>query len=499
MVVEPNLDGEVSATARDITDRRASLSGGGPRRTAAPRVFPLSPTPFESLMLLEHCHRYPMAFVIEVDATGWMNRAAFMTALEKALERHPLLQAQLGMSKRRRCWIPAPGQLPRVSWVKHDDPPAMPAADDWNLHEEIGVRVAIREDAPRVKIALAFHHACTDGVGACQFIGDLLAAYAIVTGADGPPPELTPLNPVRLRGRNHGWHIMSLSDPSWRQTLRLAASEIGQCISDPRVQTVAPPRGGRSGGPAAWPRIESFQFEPDVMDRLRASAARHDATVNDLLLAALFRTVVSWNRTQGTGDSRGRLRILMPIDMRTSLDVDLPAANVTACTFLTRGVDECADTDGLVRSIRDETLAIRYGDHGVRFLNAVRAGMHAPVLLRLLLGLGRYMMSTAVLSNLGDPARRFAVRLPREHGAIVCGDLRIDGMTGAPPLRRWTRMAVSVFAHRQLTLGMRCDPRLFGPDDTRRLLELYAAHLADHLAPATTRGSGRQFVDRGTS
>lgn len=499
MVVEPVVGGKASAPASVLMDRRAHEPVAGPHRAAVPRVFPLTPTPFESLMLLEHCRRYPMAFVIDVAATGRLDRAALTTALQTALQRHPLLQARLGMRKRRRCWIPALGQLPWVSWSNEGEPLAMPAAGDWNLHEEIGLRVAARQGAGHVTITLAFHHACTDGVGACQFIGDLLAAYGIATGGDEPPPELLPLTPARLRDRTCGWQTMSLTGPSWTQKLRLTAAEIGQCLGDPRVQTLAAPRGGRSGGPAAWPGIESFQFEPDIMDRLRAAAARHDATVNDLLLAALFRTLVRWNRAQGASDTRGSVRILMPIDMRTSLDVDLPAANVTACTFLTRGVQECADADGLVKSIRDETLSIRYGDRGIRFLDTIRTGVQAPALLRLLLGLGRCMMSTAILSNLGDPARRFAVRLPREDGVIVCGGLRIDGMTGAPPLRRWTRTAISVFAHRRLTLGMQCDPRFFGPADTRRLLELYAAHLADHAASATPRVSSRQTVDCGTS
>ena len=82
------------------------------------------------------------------------------------------------------------------------------------------------------------------------------------------------------------------------------------------------------------------------------------------------------------------------------------------------------------------------------------------------------------MSNIGDPTRRFAAKLPRKDGRVVAGNLLLDDITGVPPLRPHTRATFSVFAYRRkLTISLRCDDKYFSDEDTIRLLETYARHL----------------------
>ena len=71
-----------------------------------------------------------------------------------------------------------------------------------DLASEIGLRISVDADSDRADVLFEFHHACTDGIGAVQFIGDLLAHYGQLTTRDGDElPEIEPVNLDALRAR----------------------------------------------------------------------------------------------------------------------------------------------------------------------------------------------------------------------------------------------------------------------------------------------------------
>ena len=225
---------------------------------------------------------------------------------------------------------------------------------------------------------------------------------------------------------------------------------------------------------APFPGIASVRFDRDEYKQIRAATVARGITVNDLLLGELLAAMRGWNQRHSKLRSRRRLSIMMPTDLRSGEHLEMPAANMTGYTFITRRPNDCNDPDELLRGIRNETALIKHERRGTRFVDMIAASLYVPRLLPALLS-GSYCLATAVLSNVGDPSRRFTARLPRDDGRVVAGNLVMEDIFGVPPLRPKTRATVSVFTYRRgLTISLRCDPYLFRLEDTRELLNLYA-------------------------
>jgi hypothetical protein len=457
-----------------------------------PSLFPLYLAPMEQFMEADDRADYPMAFVIQVRLSGEMDRLAFSAALEGALLRHPFLRALIKRRKKNQlCWVSAGDAAPWIDWSDEDQPIACPdGREAIDLDREVGLRMWVRRREGETHLTLQFHHSCCDGVGAYRFLGDLLALYGESTAsADAECPRLEPIDVSRLRTRSRGVLDVALSGENFRLA-RLALREAWSVISSGAAE-LAPARDGRGRRLAEFPSVQSVTFDRASHEQLREAAMAEGAMLNDLLLAELFQTARDWNERR-TGRGGRRFRVMMPTDMRTADDYETPATNKVSCTFLTRRAAELDRPAELLRSIRRETVAIKNERRGSRFADMLAGGFAvkglAPALLRI-----PFCMATAILSNVGDPSRRFTARFPRRAGRIVCGDVVLEEITGAPPLRHNTRAALSVFAYnRRLTISGRCDPFSFTPADTQEFLNLYAARLRLHT-PTPARAAAASF------
>jgi hypothetical protein len=453
--------------------------------------FPLYLTPLETFMWLDDRPAYPMTFLIQMEFSGTVDRAAFEAALGETLASHPLLTALVQPAKRNRpCWVLVEGAMPRLDWADEGLPIECAEGDAIDITSEVGLRIWVRQGENGARVLFQFHHACADGTGAYRFLGDVLAAYGQRTASDGQRPEPGSIDPKLLRTRKYG--IMDLAlrrrglPVAWA-AIRQAGSVLARRSSPLRSPQSPWKHNGRL---APFPAIESYRFDEANYKQLRLSAVERGVTVNDLLLCELFQSVREWNARCRTGrpwcgcrsGRRRRIGIMMPTDLRDGNYYEMPAANMTSYTFLVRRAGDCECGDELLRSIRDETAQIKNQRLGTRFVDMLAAALRVRPLLRAALS-GRRCLSTAVLSNVGDPTRRFTARLPRCKGRVVAGNLVLEGITGVPPLRPKTRAAIIIITYRrQLTVSMRCDPYLFRPEDTRERLSIYVDRLRNAAA-----------------
>lgn len=166
------------------------------------RVFPLHLTPIESFLLTDDRPEYPMTFIVDMVLSGILDREAFDHALVEALQRHPLLASLIRPAKHGAlCWVPATDEKVHVDWAQADVPICFSDGEWINLHDELGLRIWIRQGDTSVCLKVQFHHVCCDGIGAYRFLGDLLACYGVLTGTSGLHPTLSTIDTVRLRGR----------------------------------------------------------------------------------------------------------------------------------------------------------------------------------------------------------------------------------------------------------------------------------------------------------
>lgn len=443
------------------------------------RIFPLHLTPIEKFLLADDRPKYPMAFVIDMMLSGTLDRAAFDVALGESLARHPLLKSLIRPAKQNaHCWVSGQGQVPYVDWAEADAPITFPDNHEWiNLHEEAGLRIWIRQGAEQVRLTAQFHHVCCDGIGAYRFLGDLLAIYGGRTAGEGARPTMDNVAPVRLRGRADGCGYLDRTGQASlqrREAIKLLCQLAGHGCdplypSKPRQRTVE------------FPGYRSHSFSQDEFKQLRDAAKAFGSLVNDLLLLELFYTMHGWNMSKRRRITRRTYRIMMPTDLRGTKDYETPAANIIGYSFLTHAASDLHDKQDLANKIREETALIKHERLGERFVDMVSTGSAVRGLLWLATAVPR-TLSSATLTNVGDPSRRFLARFPRDSGRLVCGNLILERISGFPPIRPKTRAAFSIVSYRkELTIGLRCDPHLFSLADTDEMLGLYVDRLRAYL------------------
>ena len=233
-------------------------------------------------------------------------------------------------------------------------------------------------------------------------------------------------------------------------------------------------------------RLLSRSFDRQMLAQLRAEAAAAQATVNDLLMASLFQTMQVWNDHRRV-DRDGVLRILMPMNMRTRAELSMPAANHTSYAFIDKRAHEISNSKQLVKSIRAETSENRQTRMPNRVMSKIGMLNAIPYLLPIVLS-PRLCHATAVLSNIGDPTRRFRSRPARHNGRLVSGNLVLQKFFGITPMRPLTRVAMFVNTYAgQLTISVSLDPTCFSPLDTSMFLDQFCEQLTAPLAQVLDR------------
>ncbi len=442
------------------------------------RVLPLHLNAADLLWLAQDLPGYPSTFVVQLEFTGQIDRPAWEASIDEALDRHPLLRAHIRPGKRDLpCWQPALQQLPPIDWSAEGAPIICPTGEAIDLANETGLRIWIRLGVERARVLLQFHHAACDGTGAYRFIGDLLATYAARTDSDETPSTLAPVKLQLLRSRTE--RLLGTRPVGWRGGLALAGKLLLRRPSPLARPTVL--KGDQ--GSDDFPGFLSTSLDRPIAQELRAVADAHGATLNDLLLRDLFLTMHTWNKQQGSEGNK-RLGIMMPTDMRESVDCEMPAANLTSYTFLSRKAGRWGSPGRLLATIQAETARIKSHRLGTKFMSSVNWLSQRGKLLPYVAS-RNICLATAVLSNAGDPSRRFTAKFRREAGRIVCGNLTLESITGVPPLRPKTHATFSISQYtRRLTVSLRCDPSCFAMKDTAVLLNLYIERLRQSATTA---------------
>lgn len=454
----------------------------------AESIFPLKLVPFERYMLADSRPAYPMTFVLHVQLAGTPHREAMDRAFQEALQRHPLLTARLARHGLSWRWVSTDESPPSLRWstsLAEPEPAIRPGT--WiDLRHAAAVAGEIQLDTDSAQLVLLFHHAACDGIGAMRFLGDLLAYYALRTATTSDRPSLLPIDAANLAYR--GVFDVRVPGPVSRRDVLLGTLREGWKVFSRRPlplqaqrQLLARPRSARVN-------LLTTTLPEDVYLRYSAGATALGVTANDLMLRDMFVTVNAWNQQSGRR-KRGWLRINVPTSLRGKRDNRMPATNVLGYALVTHHTQECDDPDRLLRTIAAETEAIRRWSLGALFVEALGIGNRLPGLLYTGTRLSR-RFSTAVLSNLGDPVRRFRARFPRCGKEIRAGNLTIKSISGAPPIRPGTRAALVLTSYAdRLVIGLNADPRWFSTDDATELLARYRRRL-EQTAESSGAGTG---------
>ncbi|MBS0203754.1 MAG: hypothetical protein JSS49_12690 [Planctomycetes bacterium] len=456
-------------------------------RDATADLFPLPLVPFERYMYQDDSSDYPMVMVLIIQLKGNLLRDSFEQSVQFALHRNPLLKSVIGKVRGKGpCWIPVESPQPRIDW-RESGTPAGTVQDRIDLTREIGVRISVDHWPNSSEVMFEFHHACTDGVGGIQFIGDLLGHYGQLTAPAGAElPELQSVQFDRLRDRAlfstsvDEQPAKSVSCPMMlcRRLLKLICRGPVPLASSRRRQPI--------GTNLDSPAIISRTIDRPELQELKVAAAQRSVEVNDLYLLVMFQTIRAWNEKYGRGADSNWLRIGMPTSLRTPLHDGIPAANIVSYMFLTRRAKACDDPDELLAGIRRQT-SLTVNDRLGRFLAfGLKYILKVPGLLWLLLCLNRCFCSV-ILTNVGDIRRHFRGRFPLKQGKCVAGNVTLEALIGSPPVRPNTRVSASLGTYSgNLYVNMHCDPLSFTQEQADEFADAYV----DRLSRLTASSKG---------
>lgn len=438
-------------------------------------ILPIRVTPSEKYFITDDRPGYRMSFFVDHSFIGEMDRDGFDAGLAAASERHPLLNALLERRSFGRCWWVPPGEIrPLVNWGGIDVPIRIPADPIIDLTREVGVRVYVRVGNGKTRMLIQFHHACCDGVGAIQYLSDLLTGYVRKMLPNAQQlPTFQPTDPRKLQSRDKVWahweNIRELGQIAWGLIKSLVDHEIHPPVP------IAAPSAGRTETEFVLPCTLTRTLEPGVHATLRKIARMQEVTVHELMVRELLMTIREWNIIQGTARDSDWISVIVPANTRTFEQDGLPAANVVGCTSFLRSTASCSDAAALLDSIRAESAFHRRTRFPATFTTALKILDWIPGGAKFMTGRDRCCAS-AFLSSVGDPSRAIAAQYPVDpEGSPIMANLILKDVNSAPALRYMTRAAFANWHYNgKQRLGIRCDPTVFSEEQAAKLLQIFA-------------------------
>jgi NRPS condensation-like uncharacterized protein len=238
-------------------------------------------------------------------------------------------------------------------------------------------------------IVVNLHHAAGDGLAALRLLGSIACAYA---QEDDPVPEIDPLE-VR--------DVRALTAPgSVKERFDRGRAALGYLSRGVRTPTRIAPQGANTQPGYGFSRLT---FEAPEVERLSALRTR-GATINDVLLGGLARTVNRWNE-QHHADNR-TIYLMMPMNLRPAAWRQDVVGNFASYVSVRIGSRDQRTLETAIQTTAARTRRIKDGGIAGLIIDLFGALTLLPISLKrrmqnLLPLTGNVLVDTAVLSNLG--------------------------------------------------------------------------------------------------
>jgi NRPS condensation-like uncharacterized protein len=420
----------------------------------------------------------PWVVHVEARLTGRVDADRLAAALGAAVRHHPIARARLAEARSTdRCH--------RWEILDEDELSEVPlhiaACDDEAMLAQARERhfafTPSLDVAPPFAVLLAHvpdgdailinvNHAAADGIGAVRLMRSILRAYA---HEEDPDPPVDPLAVRDVRG------LAGAASAAERmvRARALARHALTQAVPVTRVAG-----DGGDARPAYGFEFVSFSLEETAA---LVDQRPGDATVNDVLVAALALAVTRWNLEHGR--PAGRVAITVPVNLRPSDWRTDVVANFASYVTVSLGAHEHESLPEAIEATHQRTATIkRDGLSGtVVDLLAGPATLTVAAKRRLqdLIPLtGDVVVDTASLSNLGVV-----------DGLPSLGDAgSVRGLWLSPPGRMPLGASFGVLTlDGRLHLTLRYRHALFDHDAARAFVRMYCDVLLRGVRTAVTQ------------
>lgn len=419
-------------------------------------IFPLPLNAFEQYMLADDSADFPRIFRLVVRLRTILDESRLVDALDAAVRRHPLLGACVeDNGEQPRHWVVGPNnsrEIVRSKAAREAGVALEETVPPIDLKAQVALRVRVDKSLEGDVLTLEFHHAAVDGLGAMQFVDDVLHLYACAAGVvEG---KLRELDETRLATRD------AFGLVGWRRPIRWLYGSLGwiaaieYLLHRPVPIGFAPDETGEATRKSGFLSRRLSESET----RWIKSATRHDdATLNDRLVRDVFLALQEWFDLNAPEYVRRHKRIMVPTNLRSEEDLVLPAANVVAMINVDRKPHRWKSPLRMLRVLHWELSMVKRLRLGIIFVQILD-------ILQKLFGLQRFLsrercQATCVVSNLGVVLRDFT------------NDL-VSGVEFYPPIRPLTTVAFgAATCGDRLNLSLHYDAAALTTEEAAQLLE----------------------------
>ena len=322
-------------------------------------------------------------------------------------------------------------------------------------------------------LSILYHHIGLDGAHGYAMIRDILARYHEKVA--GSPPEWTQAQSITSQSVQKG----ALPRPPWIvSSFFRQMRDIGLWTGG-RISLVATQADRDVKGRMCYRAVFD---EPEVLSGLRAVAKRNQATVTDALMAALARSIGSWDRDHG--GRKEFIRSMLAVNIRNRVEMDESLGMRMSALFWAVRRPEELGVDEAVRVYRDarvRRLAQRQDVGLYRMLQVSAAvAMLVPLRYRSWIMRRQYEVPTTfVLSNIGVMWPRVEEGRPTGETCLDrAGELVVDDVHSCPSASPYIGVGViSRTLHGKLFVNFSCDHRHFLREEAAALMEGFQADL----------------------
>jgi NRPS condensation-like uncharacterized protein len=418
---------------------------------------------------------------------GEFDQAIFQNCWREMLDLHPLLGCRLERKPSGHRWVKS-SQIPEIEWVVRSlgdvgemvNEQVWPEPKPFHLSEgKLMFPSVVDYQNGTYEFLLQIHHVLSDGLGILDALEDLWTLYdRSVSGI--PHKRLDRFDGVqieqRLASRNQfGLNLKKLLNLIPKQMVGLAG--VRQFLMRAPVPLVS------HDLPKSFSqKVTSVETElnESLFRSIRAFAQQNAVTVNECLAAAIFDGVSAFRQDREEGKANDWIRMMVPMDMRTSEDKkSLTACNVVSSVFLDRQPAQISEFDSMLLSINKEMNLIKENKLAFMFL--------LSIWLRKLFRFGRHGSSdvkrcetTVVFTNLGRVFPR--TKLTKLSEGLQSGKVVLNNFSILAPLNPFTILAISFSEFASVPkLQLRYCDRVLSSDEANSIMSKIVGRLQQFI------------------
>lgn len=335
-----------------------------------------------------------------------------------------------------------------------------------DLSSHIPLKILLIRTPQRTFFSFIMHHAVADGVGSISFIRKFITCYEDLfyqrkTAADHQPSRFEDISVPHIPFR---WNYFSPRrlGPYFRYNNLFR--------KEPPVRLNAHQTPVDSAEFVAGVR----DLPPQQLEEIRTTAKKHQSTINDFLLAALFRTVKTWTRKWINRSER--IYIAVPTNLRPPQDCTM--SNILSSVNLSLKPELIGNEGELLQLIREEMTVLTENEIAQTTANLSCLLKPIPLFLmtRLLKRSIPDFAPTVLLSNLGvlspNPGHQ------DEEGFHYLGPARICNIHVIPNAGGWPDVLVSTY-NKQLAVTQAVLSSCFPVETAERFLDALVREITD--------------------